>query len=122
MLRKTYKTSRTTLIAIVLHGGDDVDHVTNVRTFDNPPSNNILLKTRKSINTTARFFSGAGLGFVLTTTTIYVVETVTTDMRGQPGCFVQFMGGIGVLATFILGTWWQLAAAMMVSITTVLTH
>ena len=83
------------------------------------------VKTRNSINTIGRFFSGAGLGFVLTTTTIYVVEIATTDMGGQLGCFLQFMGGIGVLATFILGAWcnwWQLAAAMMVSITSVLTH
>ena len=54
-----------------------------------------------------------------TTSTIYIVEIATTDMRGQLGCFLQFMGGIGVLVTFILGAWcnwWQLAAAMMVSI------
>ena len=56
---------------------------------------------------------------MLTTSTIYIVEIATTDMRGQLGCFLQFMGGIGVLLTFILGAWcnwWQLAAAMMVSI------
>lgn len=81
-----------------------------------------------------RFFNGVGLGFVLSTATIYIVEIASTDMRGVLGCFIQFMGGgrgkndskmqllflpqgFGVLLTFVLGywlNWWQLAAAKMV--------
>ena len=34
-----------------------------------------------------------GLGFVLSTATIYIVEIASTDMRGVLGCFIQFMGG-----------------------------
>ena len=37
------------------------------------------------------------------------------DMRGVLGCFIQFMGGLGILLTFVLGywaNWWQLAAAI----------
>ena len=36
-------------------------------------------------------------------------------MRGVLGCFIQFMGGLGILLTFVLGywaNWWQLAAAI----------
>ena len=40
-----------------------------------------------------RFLNGMGLGFVLSTTTIYIVEIASTDMRGVLGCFIQFMGG-----------------------------
>ena len=108
-----------------------------------------------------------GLGLVLATTSVYIVEIATTDMRvgtststicvdnsdqikggrifdpifltqGLLGCFVQFLGGIGVLLTFrwlfasgpkgpetnyhnltfllSLGAvlnWWQLAAALI---------
>ena len=57
-----------------------------------------------------------GLGFVLATTPVYIVEIATTDMRGLLGCFIQFGGGFGVLFTFILGAffnWWQLAASMI---------
>ena len=38
-------------------------------------------------------------------------------MRGVLGCFIQFMGGLGILLTFVLGywaNWWQLAAAITV--------
>jgi hypothetical protein len=31
-----------------------------------------------------------GLGFVLATVSVYIVEIATTDMRGLLGCFVQF--------------------------------
>ena len=41
----------------------------------------------------SRFFNGVGLGFVLSTATIYIVEIASTDMRGVLGCFVQLMGG-----------------------------
>ena len=55
---------------------------------------------------------------MLTTSTIYIVEIATTDMRGILGCFLQFMGGIGVLLTFILGywcNWWQLGRQLVSS-------
>ncbi|XP_023346118.1 facilitated trehalose transporter Tret1-2 homolog [Eurytemora carolleeae] len=64
-----------------------------------------------------RFLNGVGLGLVLATVSVYIVEIATTDMRGILGCFVQFQGSIGVLMTFSLGyvlTWWQLAAAHLV--------
>ena len=50
-----------------------------------------------------RFMSGMGLGLVLATTSVYIVEIATTDMRGFLGCFLQFQGSIGVLLTFIIG-------------------
>jgi hypothetical protein len=31
-----------------------------------------------------------GLGFVLATVSVYIVEIATNDMRGLLGCFVQF--------------------------------
>ena len=45
-----------------------------------------------------------GLGFELAVATVYIVEIASTDMRGVLGCFVQFMGSIGVLFTFVAGT------------------
>ena len=56
--------------------------------------------------------NGVGLGFVLATVSVYIVEIATTDMRGFLGCFVQFLGSVGVLLTFCVGAvlnWWQLA-------------
>ena len=56
--------------------------------------------------------NGAGLGVVLATVSVYIVEIATTDMRGFLGCFVQFLGSVGVLLTFVVGSyvnWWQLA-------------
>ena len=53
-----------------------------------------------------------GLGFELAVATVYIVEIASTDMRGVLGCFVQFMGSIGVLFTFVAGTflnWYWLA-------------
>ena len=61
--------------------------------------------------------TGVGTGAVMTTATIYIVEVASTDMRGVLGCFIQFMGTLGILLTFILGywlNWWQLAAASAV--------
>jgi len=61
---------------------------------------------------TGRFMNGVGLGFVLATVSVYIVEIATTDMRGFLGCFVQFLGSVGVLLTFCIGAllnWWQLA-------------
>ena len=61
-----------------------------------------------------RFMNGAGLGVVLATVSVYIVEIATTDMRGFLGCFLQFLGSLGVLLTFVIGTfvnWWQLALA-----------
>ena len=51
-----------------------------------------------------RFLGGMGLGFELAVATVYIVEIASTDMRGVLGCFVQFMGSIGVLFTFVAGT------------------
>lgn len=53
-----------------------------------------------------------GLGFELAVATVYIVEIAATDMRGILGCFVQFMGSIGVLFTFVAGAflnWYWLA-------------
>ena len=66
-----------------------------------------------------RFLTGMGLGFVLATSPVYIVEIATTDMRGMLGCFVQFQGGLGVLFAFTLGSflnWWQLSASMILMI------
>jgi len=72
----------------------------------------IALATTAEIIFAGRFLNGAGLGVVLATVSVYIVEIATTDMRGFLGCFVQFLGSVGVLATFCLGAvvnWWQLA-------------
>lgn len=61
-----------------------------------------------------RFLCGMGLGFELAVATVYIVEIASTDMRGILGCFVQFMGSIGVLAAYTFGTflnWYWLALA-----------
>jgi hypothetical protein len=53
-----------------------------------------------------------GVGFELAVATVYIVEIASTDMRGILGCFVQFMGSIGVLFTFVAGiylNWYYLA-------------
>lgn len=53
-----------------------------------------------------------GLGFELAVATVYIVEIAATDMRGILGCFVQFMGSLGVLFTFVIGSflsWYWLA-------------
>ena len=63
--------------------------------------------------------NGAGLGVVLATVSVYIVEIATTDMRGFLGCFVQFLGSVGVLVTFVLGAyfnWWQLALVQLASV------
>ena len=52
------------------------------------------------------------MGFCLGGVTVYIVEIASTDMRGFLGCFVQFLGSVGVLLTFVVGSyvnWWQLA-------------
>ena len=77
----------------------------------------IFLADSAAVVLVGRFFSGAGLGFVLTTSTIYIVEIATTEMRGILGCFLQMMGGVGVLLTFILGywlNWWQLGGNLSI--------
>jgi len=79
----------------------------------------ILLASNVALIFIGRFLTGMGLGFVLATAPVYIVEIATTDMRGLLGCFVQFFGGVGVLFSFILGAflnWWQLAGAMIVMI------
>jgi len=61
-----------------------------------------------------RFMNGVGLGLVIATVSVYIVEIATADMRGFLGCFVQFLGSVGVLLSFCLGavlSWWELACA-----------
>jgi len=70
------------------------------------------LASRVELLYAGRFMNGAGLGVVLATVSVYIVEIATTDMRGFLGCFLQFLGSLGVLLTFVIGTyvnWWQLA-------------
>jgi len=72
----------------------------------------IVLANGAEMVYTGRFINGVGLGLVLATVSVYIVEIATTDMRGFLGCFVQFLGSVGVLITFCLGSilnWWQLA-------------
>lgn len=74
----------------------------------------IGLASRVELLYAGRFMNGAGLGVVLATVSVYIVEIATTDMRGFLGCFLQFLGSLGVLLTFVIGTyvnWWQLALA-----------
>ena len=59
------------------------------------------------------------MGVVLATVSVYIVEIATTDMRGFLGCFVQFLGSIGVLLTFVIGSyvnWWQLAVVQLLMV------
>ena len=98
----------------------------------------ILLAPSAPLIYLGRFLTGAGMGAVMATATIYIVEIASTvvlanididvqwtlmtqldmylqDMRGVLGCFIQLMGGLGILLTFVLGywaNWWQLAAAI----------
>eukprot|EP00094_Tigriopus_californicus_P010117 TCALIF_09756-PA protein Name:"Similar to Tret1-2 Facilitated trehalose transporter Tret1-2 homolog (Drosophila sechellia)" AED:0.35 eAED:0.38 QI:0/1/0.5/1/0.33/0.5/4/0/556 len=61
-----------------------------------------------------RFFTGSGLGFAIASSTVYLVEVTSSDMRGVLGCFVQLQGTLGVLFTFAMGTfldWYFLALA-----------
>ena len=53
----------------------------------------ILLAPSAPVIYLGRFLSGLGLGLVLSTATIYIVEIASTDMRGVLGCCIQFMGG-----------------------------
>lgn len=72
----------------------------------------ITLASSAELIYSGRFMNGVGLGFVLATVSVYIVEIATTDMRGFLGCFVQFLGSVGVLLTFCVGAilnWWQLA-------------
>lgn len=72
----------------------------------------ITLASSAELIYSGRFMNGIGLGFVLATVSVYIVEIATTDMRGFLGCFVQFLGSVGVLLTFCIGAvlnWWQLA-------------
>eukprot|EP00092_Neocalanus_flemingeri_P029051 GFUD01031537.1.p1 GENE.GFUD01031537.1~~GFUD01031537.1.p1 ORF type:complete len:528 (-),score=96.95 GFUD01031537.1:115-1698(-) len=72
----------------------------------------ITLASTAELIYSGRFMNGVGLGFVLATVSVYIVEIATTDMRGFLGCFVQFLGSVGVLLTFCIGAvlnWWQLA-------------
>lgn len=72
----------------------------------------IFMANTVSLIYIGRFLGGMGLGFELAVATVYIVEIASTDMRGILGCFVQFMGSIGVLFTFILGSylnWYWLA-------------
>ena len=58
-----------------------------------------------------------GIGFVLSSATVYVVEIASNDMRGILGCMIQFLGTIGILYTFSLGAvlnWYWLALSNFV--------
>ena len=77
----------------------------------------IALANSAALILLGRFITGVGVGAVMTTATIYIVEIASTDMRGVLGCFIQFMGALGILLAFILGywlNWWQLAGASAV--------
>lgn len=77
----------------------------------------ILLADRAEFIYVGRFLNGMGLGFVLATVSVYIVEIATNDMRGLLGCFVQFQGSVGVLLTFSLGAllnWWQISLGLLV--------
>ena len=63
----------------------------------------ISLASRVELLYAGRFMNGAGLGVVLATVSVYIVEIATTDMRGFLGCFLQFQGSLGVLLTFVIG-------------------
>ncbi|XP_023323438.1 facilitated trehalose transporter Tret1-2 homolog [Eurytemora carolleeae] len=79
----------------------------------------ILLATAPAMVLIGRFLNGMGLGFVLAVSSIYIVEIATTDLRGFLGCFVQFLGSIGVLIIFSAGcflNWFQLAGLMIVMV------
>ena len=72
----------------------------------------IFLSNHVALIYIGRFLGGMGLGFELAVATVYIVEIAATDMRGILGCFVQFMGSIGVLFTFVVGSflnWYWLA-------------
>jgi len=63
-----------------------------------------------------RMLNGIGLGFVMATSSVYIIEIGSTDFRGYLGCFIQLMWSVGVLIVFVLGcflNWWHLILAQM---------
>lgn len=79
----------------------------------------IMLAHTAELIYVGRFLNGMGLGLVIATVSVYIVEIATTDMRGFLGCFVQFLGSVGVLLTFCLGSlanWWQLSLAHLIMV------
>lgn len=74
----------------------------------------IALASNKYFIYTGRVINGIGLGFELSTVTVYIMEIATTDMRGFLGCLVQCMGSAGIMFTFCAGAvldWKWLAVA-----------
>ena len=77
----------------------------NINQFFQNLEKNLTINIKiQHFNSIHRFLGGMGLGFELAVATVYIVEIASTDMRGVLGCFVQFMGSIGVLFTFVAGT------------------
>jgi MFS family permease len=63
-------------------------------------SSYILLATTKSVTQIyiARILQGFGVGFVMTTQTMYIGEISTDDCRGALGSFMQLAIAIGIVS------------------------
>lgn len=53
-----------------------------------------------SLSLSSRFIGGMGLGFNLSSVSVYIVEITTLDMRGLCGCMIQLFNSAGILFTF----------------------
>lgn len=72
----------------------------------------IFLANHVALIYIGRLVGGVGMGFELAIATVYIVEIASTDMRGFLGCFVTLMQSVGLLVTFLLGSflnWYWLA-------------
>eukprot|EP00096_Caligus_rogercresseyi_P014943 TRINITY_DN739_c0_g1_i1.p1 TRINITY_DN739_c0_g1~~TRINITY_DN739_c0_g1_i1.p1 ORF type:complete len:555 (+),score=126.06 TRINITY_DN739_c0_g1_i1:271-1935(+) len=63
----------------------------------------IYLAYNMEVICAGRFLSGVGFGLELSVATVYVVEIASSDMRRVLKHFVQFMGTLGVLFSFVMG-------------------
>ncbi|XP_040574979.1 facilitated trehalose transporter Tret1 isoform X2 [Lepeophtheirus salmonis] len=63
-----------------------------------------------------RFFSGCGLGYATTISTLYLIEISTPDTRGLSGVIPALFGALGVLTCQILGAYitnWRILAGIL---------
>jgi len=67
----------------------------------------LLIVMSQSVNTviSGRWMGGVGLGLTLSITPVYLVEVTTIEIRGMLGVLPPLMTQVGVLLTYILGSW-----------------
>ena len=79
----------------------------------------IFLANHVALIYIGRTICGMGMGFELTVASVYNVEIATTDMRGTLGVLVTLMQSVGLLVTFLVGSflnWYWLALSNFISV------